>query len=286
MQRLLLSAITTLGMALLLLRPVEARGQGILLHEDFSVDPSWITDQPADYFWDAAGGFFHAVTDNAQPAASPTRYAYTLVNYEGQSIRLEFDLELSQLDLEAGVHFGLFDSSLRMSYDVHSSPDTKFLHVHPARDLNGDLILSLRVRGLNGIERVQHIGSNFYSERVWYHFVVTYNAALDVVALVVTQRDSGEFVGQATIGNIGGLPNNLDYLGFVRDPAGNCCTPVGSGCGEPAWCIGAAHANLDNVVLSELSPEIPALGDWGLVVFSLCILCAATLVFRLSSRRC
>ncbi len=246
----------------------------------FSLDPGWVTDQPVNYYWDIAQESFHATTANAQPSQSPTRYAYRPVDYNGESIRLTFDIQLVQLEVEAGVHFGLFDENLMIGA-LPGSTDVNFLHVHPARRLNGDLIWTLRVIGSNGMQHVEHIGLNSYSEGVWYRCTMTFDAAADLASLQITERDSGALVGTASVSNIGGLPTDLDFLGFARDPAGNCCAPVGAGCTEPAWCAGSGTAIVDNVTLSQLIAEdVPAVSDWGLIVTAVAISAIATAVLR------
>jgi len=258
--------------------PNMASGFEPLYSSDFSSDPGWITDQPENYSWDGSQQVFLATTDNAKPNASPTRYAFTTVDYGGESIRLTFDIELVQLDIEAGVHFGLCDESLEMSAGP-GSPDTNFFHIHPARRLDGDLIWTLRVRGLNGIEHVEHIGLNLYAEGIWYHCVMTFDASADSASLEITNRDSGGFIGAASVSNIGGLPDDLDFLGFARDPAGNCCPPVASGCTEPSWCVGAGTANLDNVSLSQLLPgNVPTVSNWGMIIMGSLVLIAGTVL--------
>jgi hypothetical protein len=249
---------------------------------DFSSDPDWITDQPGNYYWDGSQQRFHATTDNAQPSTSPTRYAFTTVDYGGESIRLTFDIQLVQLELEAGVHFGLFDESLWIGVSAApGSPDTNFFHVHPARRLNGDLVWTLRVRGLNGIEHVEQIGLNLYSEGLWYRCAMTFDSSADSASLTITERDSGDFIGAASVSNIGGLPNDLDFLGFARDPVGHCCPPVGSGCSEPAWCVGAGTAYLDNVRLSQLLPgNVPTVSNWGMIIMGFLVLTAGTVLSR------
>lgn len=260
--------------------PNMASGFGPLYFSDFSSDPGWTTDQPENYSWDDSQQVFRATTNNAQPSASPTRYAFTSVDYGGESIQLTFDIELVQLEIEAGVHFGLFDESLGIG-TAPSSPDANFFHVHPARRLNGDLVWTLRVRGLNGIELVEHIGLNLYTEGVWYHCVMTFDANADSASLTITERDSGDFIGATSLSNIGGLPNDLDFLGFARDPAGNCCPPVGGGCSEPAWCVGAGTAYLDNVRLSQLLPgNVPTVSNWGMIIMGFLVLTAGTVLSR------
>ncbi len=210
--------------------------------ERFSTDPAWVTDQPDNYYWDAGAQAYHATTVNAQPGPSPTRYAYTLVNYSGGSFRLEFDINPMSLEWSAGMSFGLFDANLAIT-PSNSVPNPHNIFVHPHRSDAG-LAIPLYVRGLNGVSHVEHIGWNLFSEGVWYHCIVQYDQASDGASLTVTERSTGNPVGSAQVTNIGGFPGDMDYLGFATDPDGSCC-PV---C--PGWsCSTSGTALLDNVTL-------------------------------------
>ncbi|MFQ5495007.1 MAG: hypothetical protein ACE5EX_06460 [Phycisphaerae bacterium] len=210
--------------------------------EDFSTDPGWITDQPGNYFWDPTTQTFHATTVNAQPGPSPTRYAYALINYDGGSMTLAFDMQPVDMQWSAGVQFGLFDSNLEASPFV--APDAHYVWVHPGR-VDGGLHLSLGVRGGAGVAVVENLW-NVYTEGTWYHCVVEYTVSTDEVVLTVTERDTGAPVGTLTIAGVGGLPSDLDYLGFARDPNGRDC-PGASGYS----CTNQATANLDDIVFCE-----------------------------------
>lgn len=214
---------------------------------DFSADPGWVTDQPTNYYWDSGAGVYHATTVNAQPGATPTRYAYTLVNYGGGSLRFEFDINPTSLEWSAGVALGLFDASLALSPST-GIPNPHSIFVHPGRS-DGGLSMPLYVRGLNGVSHAEHIGWNLFSEGVWYHCVVQYDQASDAASLTVTERSTGNPVGSAQVTNIGGFPSDMDYLGFARDPVGECCPPVGGGCSGYS-CSASGTALLDNVRLT------------------------------------
>jgi len=225
----------------------QAQPLTTIYDEDFATDPSWITDQPANFHWDAANELYSATTVNAQSGPSPTRYAYHQVDYRGGSLHLEFDINPVSMGWSAGNAFGLFDERLQIY--ASADPDAHYIHVHPGRVDQG-LHFALFVRGLNGVEHVEHIGWNLYTEGTWYRCTVDYDAVTDVATMALRERDTNVLAGTAMVTNIGGLPDDLDYLGFARDPSGDCCAPLGSGC--PGYsCSAQATSLIDIRVLPD-----------------------------------
>jgi len=220
-------------------------------NQTFSSDPHWTTDQPGNYYWDAAAGAFHAQTNNAPPGAPapppppPTRYAYTTVDYNGGSFALEFDMQPVSLQWSAAVMFGLVDQTLS-AWSASGHQVTVWMGL-----VDQGRHLTLSAKGLSEVEYAENLW-NVISEGTWYHCVVRYDAASDELNLTVRNRGSGAQVGAITLNNLGGLPDNLDYLGFVRDPSGSTC-PNAPGYG----CSSTATALLDNVSLcvAEGSPD-------------------------------
>ena len=226
--------------------PVLAQ-QELEYSTDFAADPGWTTDQPGNYFWDANTETFHATTANAPPDAPapppppPTRYAYKVVDYRGGSFRLEFDMLPTDLQWSAGVSFGLFDAELAIA---PIPPDAHYVWVGMGR-VDPGRVLTLRARGQNDTEQSAQL-FNVITEGTWYHCVLEYSGFADVAALTVTLRDTGVPVGILTVGDLGGLPSDLDYLGFARDPWGSDCP------GTPGYgCANAATVNLDNAALYD-----------------------------------
>lgn len=220
--------------------------------EDFSADPGWVTDQPANYYWDAAQSAFHATTSNCQPGTGPTRYAYRQVQFEGGSMRLEFDLQPVVLGWSAGVHFGLFDSFLRPAAQPPQWPARPHLDVHVGL-VDSGRHLSLRVRGDNGGEQSENLW-NVIADGQWYSFVVEYSAPADTVTMTARERSSGTIVGVIEFTGVGGLSPELDYLGFARDAVGSCCPPLGGGCSGYDQ-NASATALVDNVRFTPSAPD-------------------------------
>ena len=139
---------------LILMLPVRmiANGQTCTVEytENFSSDPHWVTDQPGNYFWDGATGTYHATTRNAQPGSPPTRYAYKLVDYDGNSMRLEFDVRPTDIQWSAGVGFGLRDANLQ-GWDS-AQAEARWAYVFIGRADPGEEI-GLYARGGNGLSQ-------------------------------------------------------------------------------------------------------------------------------------
>jgi len=212
--------------------------------EDFSSDPRWITDQPSNYFPEV--GVFHATTPNAQTRPGPTRYAGTLVEYDGRSLNLEFDIQPVDLQWSAAVAFGFFDRNLAVdtSEDI---PDSHFLYIEIGRVDPGRYV-SVRVRGESGAQQLDE-AFNVISEGQWYHCVLEYLGGVDSINVTVTNKDTEAPVADLEISNVGGLPDTLDFLGFARDPRGECCPDC------PGYsCSNEATAQLDNVCLRVSTP--------------------------------
>ncbi|MEE8154340.1 MAG: hypothetical protein V3T53_05210 [Phycisphaerales bacterium] len=250
--------IATLGIAVSTIAAIPstaALGQPcrVIYWQDFSCDPEWITDQPDNYYWDSKTETFHATTENVpsrEPPPPPTRYAYTLVEYNGTSMRLEFDIQPTNLEWSAGVHFGLLDENLTAWYQA--DPDVHFVNVHmdhsdPGRNLH------LGIQGGSGVFQQADL-LNVLTDGILYHCVLEYVSSTDTVTLTVTDGNEGEPL-KLEITDVGGLPDDLDYLGFARDPIGADCLPCPPGCGG-FNCLAQATANLDNVQLLEV-PACP-----------------------------
>ncbi len=211
-----------------------------IYQEDFSSDPGWVTDQPANYGWDSSLEAYRATVLNA--GQWPSRYAYSGVDYRGESFRLEFDTMAVSLGWSAGYAFGLFNSDL--SIFNNERPSARGVFVHPGRADQGRAF-ELHVIGQNGIAMYDQIW-NLISEGTWYRCVIEYDATTDTVTCVLRERETGNQVGRTlVVSGFGGLPDDLDYLGFARDPVGSCC-PSCSGYS----CSASATGYVDNVTLA------------------------------------
>ncbi len=247
-----LSVGTVLAMVLLLLAAQAYGNYVVEYQEDFTSDPGWTTDQPANYYWDSGTGTYHATTENAPPGAPapppppPTRYAYTPVNYDGNSMKLTFDMQPTDTQWSAAVQFGLYNHVLAGWEQDPETAGARGVYVQLGR-ADGGIFLTLYVIDSNGIAQYDQV-YNVYSDGTWFHFEMEYQCSIDEVVLVMTERDTGAPVATLQAAGFGGLPNTLDYLGFSRDPAGWNCPSAGG-----YSCTNEATAYLDNVEFSEIA---------------------------------
>ncbi len=238
--------VGTMGM---LMGPAQALGQAYVTEysEDFSADPGWTTDQPGNYFWDSVAGTFHATTLNDHGGLpSPTRYAYTNVGYDGNSMRLEFDIRFDSIGWSAGVMFGLFDQNLNL-WASAVAPNTDSIFGSFGRADGGMYITLYVCDSVAGCVIDQVV--NVTSDNTWYHCTIEYSDVSQEATLTLQDNASGVVVADLLIPGVAGLKPELDYLGFARDPNGNDCCPSCSGYS----CSGAATATIDNVSFSEVA---------------------------------
>lgn len=160
-------------------------------------------------------------------------------------MRLEFDLQPTDLQWSAAVVFGLFDADLApWPPDPVIVPDANSVWVMMGRVDQG-FHLTLGARGQNDVYQIENL-FGVIAVGTWYHCVLEYLCSQDSVVLTVVERDSGQPVGTLMLTGLGGLPDDLNYLGFARDPTGSNCPGAGG-----FNCSASASANLDGVVLSE-----------------------------------
>jgi len=213
--------------------------------EHFDSDPGWITDQPENYYWESGSGTFHATTMNDPGGtATPTRYAYVPVNYDGHSMRLEFDIRFDSVDWSAGVMFGLFDQYLNL-WPSTIAPEADSIFGSFGR-ADGGMYITLYVCDSGTGCQIDQV-VNVTSDDTWYHCTIEYSTETKEATLVLRDIASDVVVADLLIPNVSQLKPELDYLGFARDPSGNNCCPSCSGYA----CSNSATVSIDNVAFSE-----------------------------------
>ncbi|MDD5110634.1 MAG: hypothetical protein PHI63_05500 [Patescibacteria group bacterium] len=217
---------------------------------DFTTDPHWTTDQPSNYFWDSTAKAFSAKVLNA--GVWPSRFAYTQVDFGGGSVELEFNLKFANLDLSSALSFGLFNSDR----SVHNTdrPSARGFFFKFGRNDQGKAI-QLVVIGGSEVERVATLFDGI-TPGTWYHVVLEYESTVDQATCLVTNRDTAAVIANLQLGNIGGLPADLDFLGFARDPMGSCCP---NNCGTGYTCSASASGLIDDIILSTPCTGQPTL---------------------------
>lgn len=130
------------------------------------------------------------------------------------------------LQSSAGVHFGLYDE--RLVSAGNTPPDVHYINAHVGL-VDSGVHFSLYLRGQTGVIQTPQVW-NVINVGTTYHCVLAYDAATDAATLSAEVASTGTVVANVEATHVGGLPDDLDYLGFARDPVGDCCPPFGPGC--------------------------------------------------------
>jgi len=226
-----------------------ATGWQVVYQTDFSSDPGWITDQPANYYWDAASQTYHIQPEHHYPGYQPSRYAYKLLDEPvAGSFDLRWDIKPTRCDWSIGIYFGIYDETLRNGDFIGGwlgSPDRG--HMWDA--------------GGSGVGGWATMGSSYagWDFNQWYTCSIDYDAGTQMMTFDVRNRGSASSIWTYTILLPGGLTNDLKYLGTSSGPMGE----NGTYPGVNPWAV--AEAYIDNVVLSvpAVGPVIPPIADAG-----------------------
>ncbi len=217
---------------------------------DFSTDPGWTTDQPANYYWDAMNQWYHASVSNNAPAYQPNRFFGKLLPPIAPGFILAWDVQIPRDDWSASVDFGIFDSQLKSGA---GSPG-QAVFASFGRGDQGRAV-GLFADGVGG--RALTWGPyNIWQEGQWYACTLGYDPATDIATLGLRDRATGTPIWQTgLLVPGGGFSNDLVFLGGSRYGMGD----DGNYSGVNQWAV--AQANIDNVYMAP----IPAPGAFVLV---------------------
>jgi len=166
---------------------------------DFSSDPHWITDDPANLFWNAQAQVFDGWQSN-----TPASYAYVPVSVSTDVLfRLEFDVKIDIVEWSAGVTFGLFDQRLMYNAGIvvdYSLWDAGFVTALYAGNPSGPPDWEV----------------TNWQPGIWYHNVLEYDPATQTIRLEVRRKDDGTLLCELSLGNIRSLPPGMSLLGVSR----------------------------------------------------------------------
>jgi len=227
-------AICVFGLILSVAGTATANGWQVVYQTDFSTDPGWTTDQPANYYWDAASQTYHIQPEHHYPGYQPSRYAYTLLPEAiAGSFNLRWDIKPTRCDWSIGIYFGIYDETLRNGDFIGGwlgSPDRGHMWDAGGRGVDGWVTMGSSYAG--------------WGFNQWYTCSIDYDAGTQMMTFDVRNRGSAGSIWTYTILLPGGLTNDLKYLGTSSGPMGE----NGTYPGVNPWAV--AEAYIDNVVLS------------------------------------
>jgi hypothetical protein len=195
----------------------------VVYQTDFSSDPGWTTNDPTHLGRDPATNTFHGWQSNTN-----TSYSYVLLppSFDSsKSFLLEFDAKINSVQWSAGLTFGLWDSSL---------------HADKCITADFSLVDGGKVQGFYATPKSTATYSPQWSNGVWYHNAIEYNATSGLATLITTDRSTGASVFNQSLTGLA-LPNGYNRLGVSRLSA-------------EGYTTNAVDYNLDNIVLSSV-PE-------------------------------
>jgi hypothetical protein len=213
----------------------------VVYQTDFSSDPGWITDQPANYYWDAASQTYHIQPEHHYPGYQPSRYAYKLLDEPvAGSFELRWDIKITRCDWSIGIYFGIYDSNL----SFYGYPGLQLHYIlGGAGNPDAGHLWVLIVGGAGGYAEIP--GGGTWEFNQWYTCTLTYDAGTNMASFEVKNRDTRATMWKPPpLSMPGGLTNDLKFLGSTGGGVGDNGTYPGI---DP-WAV--AEAYIDNVVLS------------------------------------
>ena len=214
-----------------------ANTRQVVYETNFSTDPGWTTDQPANFYWESGWETYFIHQTNYPEAYEPDRYTFVRVPYSGGPFRLEWDLEMLRCDWSAGISFGLFDSNLRYRGAVVGSAALCVEYANPDQG---------RVFTIIGYQDTTGLYSDNWTRfdlNVWYHNVFEYDPMGATAKWTIYKLGETTPFMENTLTGVPAITNDISYLGASRYPM---LHPWGPGVNPNA----VAEARIDNVVFS------------------------------------
>jgi zinc protease len=239
----------------IVISPAGEAGQ-VVYETAFSSDPGWVTDQAANYYWNQAAGTYHAKVENNAPGYRPNRYFYKAVTWTGDSLEVEWDVEITRMDWSGGVCLGLFDEDLALG-GFEGGQGVQLVFGHP----DEGLVMAFYATGATGLAQVDSKAGPRYSTNVWYTCKISYNDDAGEVSVEVKDRSSGSSVWSKSLSVPGRFSRPLVRLGGSWSGFGET---AGGYAGVNRWAV--AEAEIDNVVLKRagVGPVAPVVTQFAI----------------------
>jgi hypothetical protein len=232
MKRLNLT-ICVIGLLLGVTGTVVADTWQVVYQTDFSSDPGWITNNSSRHHWDSSDGTFYVNQVNINGGGE---YAYYDMSQVIGSFRLEWDIKMLATNYASDVRFGIFDTGL-------DTQDTgTFACVYFTLEDRGRTIHMASLDREGKYHQESWLSPQF-SDNVWYHVIMEYDASTSTLTTNITVRDTGEDFAELQATNVSPFGADMDRIGTsnVRKAGFQC--PGADSVGK-----------IDNVVLYAFGP--------------------------------
>jgi MYXO-CTERM domain-containing protein len=202
--------------------------------DDFSTDPCWPTDQPANHHWDGITQTIYVRAENNSPNYHPNRFYATPIAKHLGTFALQWGVKVTSCDWSAGLPFGIYDNNLRGGGVGGAS--YQCMDIILDVDDGGNSLVFWGEDTASGWHVSDH---THWSLNQWYTCKILYDAVANTVHYEAKNRDTGELVGSYDVsGPSGGFKAGWAYIGTSRNGL--------------AFGPEAAEGNIDNVVVSRL----------------------------------
>jgi len=193
----------TICMVLLILTASVAHADWVTRYQtDFSTDPGWTTSDPANYFWNGAGGNCYIKQVNINHGGN---YAYHDVGYDGGSFKLDYDIKMVQGGYASAVSFGLYDT------DLNADENGSFVQVLFVTEDRGQPVL-MNSRNASDVHTFDLSAQPQWTADVWYRVSMEYHSDTGSFIARVTDLAAGTLVGTKSTA-VGPFGLDMDYLG-------------------------------------------------------------------------
>ncbi|WP_321506618.1 hypothetical protein [uncultured Methanoregula sp.] len=184
----IVTAVCLLMLAIPVLADTGDQNANVLYQTSYASDPHMITNSPSSDYWDAGNGRYHF---SIEPSSGG--YAYVPVEYKDTSFTLDYDLVLTRVD--SGATFRLAFSSNEMNPEKGPVVMTEFTNAK----FGQIMWLQVVTPGNKIIEVNSQSGQTSYAGATVkyelnkpYHVTVSYDKALGLVTVKVSDKQSGQ----------------------------------------------------------------------------------------------
>jgi hypothetical protein len=200
---------------------------------DFATNPGWTTSHPSSYFWNSVASNYTLTMVDKSESYATTPVALT----PHQSVKFEFDVNISHLDWAGDINCGLY-GALRHA-DPQDGP-------HPLLTINfgtGDLGNGIRVSCFDGSSTYHELNQypSPFALNTWYHAGLVFDRDAGTITASVVRKSDCQLIWS---NSVAGVQDFADLVYFGASKVGDDYAPGATGV-----------AIIDNVALFESPPK-------------------------------